>query len=661
MNLTPTKNHLQYEKSLYLQQHASNPIAWFPWSDEAFEKAKNENKLLFISIGYSSCHWCHVMEKEVFEKQETADFLNEFFVCIKVDREERPDIDATYMTAVQLMTQSGGWPLNCFTLPDGRPIYGGTYFPLPHFMNIVKQLNDLFVSEPQKLYEYAESLVDGMQTANVINTPENTPFDSEKLHNLIERWASRFDWQDGGMKRAPKFPMPNNYDFLLTYSKYFSEEAVVSFVHLTLHKIIRGGIYDHLEGGLMRYSTDMHWKEPHFEKMLYDNGQFLSVVAKAQLDNPSLEYQLTLEQTVQWLENKMKDENGFFKSSIDADADNEEGSYYVWKKEELQTILDAEFQPFENLYEINGNGFWKDGNYILLRQKSFDEFIENQNINSNQFTNWFNKINTTLLAYRKQRIAPIIDDKIIFSWNCMTAIGLLDVALALQDDIYFDKILTLTAKLEQQFTDETHIYRINDGSRKINGFLDDYAFYIRLCIQLHQYTLAETWLEKAVFWLERITEIFGKQNNLFYYSETDNLLITKTIETEDNVIPSSNSVLANCFWDLGVIHSNETWLNTAIQMLQCVQSGMENYGSGYSNWAILLHKILKGDLLVNYLGKISSESHLQQLRRLHDIALFKSNAQFEKENTFEICHLRQCKLPVVGFEQIFENVKKVLS
>lgn len=656
-----TKNRLQNERSLYLQQHATNPIDWQPWSEEAFKKAQAEDKMILISIGYSSCHWCHVMEKEVFEKEEAAVYLNEHFVCIKVDREERPDVDAIYMTAVQLMTQSGGWPLNCVTLPDGRPIFGGTYFPMEHFLNILKTLVQLFHEDRNKMLEYADSLAEGMKTAELVQQDKEIVFHVEKLHDLVKRWSTLFDWQDGGSKRAPKFPLPNNYEFLLQYGKFYSEEAVIQFTHLTLHKIIRGGIYDQIEGGLMRYSTDMYWKEPHFEKMLYDNGQFLSVLAKAHLEEPSSEYQLVLEQTVHWLETKMKTAESMYKSSIDADADGEEGSYYVWKKEEIRTLFPTDFKRVEDFYQVNGNGFWKNGDHILLRKESYQEFIDNKSVTNDEFNSWLSNVNSQMVTYRNQRIAPVIDEKVIFSWNCMIAIGLTDVALALKEESYFNKALHLTDQLEKTFVDTTHVYRINDGINKINGFLDDYAYYIRLCIQLHQYTLDESWLTKATFWMDRITVLFDQKEKLFYYSGEDKLLISRSIETEDNVIPASNSVLANCYWDLGVLYSKEKWLNQAIEMLQCVHVGMENYGSGYSNWAILLHKILTGDLLVNYIGDISKSEHLSQFRKLHDVVLFRKESKVIKANTYEICHHKNCSLPVEGYTTIFEKIQELLE
>lgn len=656
-----TFNRLQYEKSLYLQQHSTNPIHWFPWCEEAFDKAKKEDKLILISIGYSSCHWCHVMEKEVFENEDAAELLNRHFICIKVDREERPDVDNSYMTAVQLMTQSGGWPLNCFALPDGRPVFGGTYFPLEHFMNILQSLNDLYKNDKDKMLEYATQLTEGMNSLSFAKMENELTVDEEKIHLLVENWSKTFDWYDGGTKRAPKFPLPNNYDFLLQYGQFYGEENVVKFTHFTLHKILQGGIYDQIEGGLMRYSTDMYWKEPHFEKMLYDNVQFLSVLAKAHIDEPSLDYQFTIEQTLEWLDEKMRTEHGFYKSSIDADADGEEGGFYVWKKEELKNTLLTDYDFFENNYPLDGTSFWKNDNYILLRNKSYNETIENKNYTSSHFINQLKRTHSLLRVERAKRVAPTIDNKVIFSWNCMTAISLLDIAISFNKILYVNHSIKLFEVLTQKFISEDKIYRINDGQNKIHGFLDDYAYFVSLCIKLHQCTLDETWLITAKKWLGIIEKRFERNGNLFYYAENDPLLVSKSLEIEDNVIPSSNSILANCYWDLGVLFANENWLNIARKMLHSVYEGMENYGSGYSNWAILLLKINRGDLLVSYLDDIPLERHYEQLRKLQSITLFKRNQLGNKTNTFEVCHALNCQLPVVGYENIYSEVVKIIS
>lgn len=659
MNTPTNVNRLQKEASLYLRQHAYNPIDWFPWGKEAFEKAQTENKMMLISIGYSSCHWCHVMEREVFENEQAAAYLNQHFVCVKVDREERPDVDHVYMTAVQLMTQSGGWPLNCFTLPDGRPIYGGTYFPQPQFVNILTSLQKIFSETPQEMHSYASNMEESIKKADFL-TETSKVYELDKLHYLVEKWASLFDWNDGGTKRAPKFPLPNNYDFLLSYGQFFGEEAIVEFVHLTLHKICRGGIFDHVGGGLMRYSVDMYWKEPHFEKMLYDNGQFLSVIAKAYCDQKSLEYEFVLKQTVNWLEEKMKTGQGLYRSSIDADSDGEEGSFYCWKLEELRSLFKGDFERLNSLFEINGNGFWKDGNYILLRMDSFTALKEEWQLSTDDFWTELYTILNKLKVVRDERIAPVIDDKVIFSWNCMIAIGFIDVAIALDDLSYYEKALDLYKSLSTYLKVDS-ILRINDEKNQIDGFLDDYVYWLELQIKLHQYTLEEKYLNAAISTIGFIEKQFEKQGSLFYYSKEDELVLAKTVEINDNVIPASNSILANAYWDLGVLLSNTSYLEHAKAMLNYVYEGMDDYGSGYSNWARLLQKALIGDVSVNYLGEIDLIQHRSFLQKVQSFVMFKLTVSSEHKKSYQICHRQACHLPKDSFDNFLLDINDFLS
>lgn len=655
-------NQLQYESSLYLQQHASNPINWFPWSDEAFEKAKQENKLIFLSIGYASCHWCHVMEEEVFEDTEVAAFMNQYFVSIKVDREERPDIDNIYMTAVQLMTQSGGWPLNCVTLPDGRPIFGGTYFPKEQFLQLMHQLKEIYQNDREKVLDYASQLEEGIKATDFVKPTEETELRGTQLHLSYLKWEANFDKEYGGTKGAPKFALPNNYEFLLQYGRLFEEQSAIDHTHFTLNKIIRGGIYDQIEGGLMRYSTDAMWKVPHFEKMLYDNAQFLSTLSYAHMDRPQTDYELAIRQTIQWLQEKMTDEEGFFKNAIDADSEEGEGEYYVWQREKLQSIFLGDYAKVEDLYQVNPNSFWQEGRYLLTRFETIEDFAKSQNMTTEEAIEWKHSVDEKLKDIRNQRVAPIIDNKIIFSWNCMVAIGLIDSAIALNDSTAFDLALTLTQKLEERFITNEKINRINNGSNTINGFLDDYAFYIKLCIKLQQYTLDNTWLKKAIKWLEITKNNFQSEHELYHYAEKDSKLISNTIEINDNVIPASNSVLANCIWDLGVLTANTELLDQSKVMLQCVYEQMEGYPSGYSNWAILLQKVIKSDLCIEYFSEIDLSSHLENIRTLHDIALFKfEKVQSEKPETYQICHRQHCFLPKNGWSKMPAEIHDILG
>lgn len=661
MEKSSKKNHLQHEKSLYLQQHAGNPIDWYPWGTEAFQKAQKENKLMLISIGYSSCHWCHVMEHEVFENETAAAYLNEHFVCIKVDREERPDIDNTYMLAVQLMTNSGGWPLNCFTLSNGKPVYGGTYFPLPHFMKVIEALQKLQKEDPKALEEAAKNIKEGLTMSIKVDKPENLNFEERKLEVLVHNWSLSFDLKYGGRKGAPKFPMPNNYEFLLQYGQTHQRKEITDFVHATLHHIVRGGIYDHLEGGLMRYSTDEYWKEPHFEKMLYDNAQFLTCLAKAYQNNPDDEYAFVISQTIAWLDKKMQTAEGFYKSSVDADAAGEEGSYYVWTKPEVEKIFGNDAHKVEDLYQMNTLGFWKEGKYILLRENGFKDFAEQHSIEEKAFLPWLQTVNDKLISHREKRIPPVIDEKVVFSWNCMLAIAFAEAGISLKNPEYLKKAETLTLALEKKYIHKDRICRIVNDPHRIVGFLDDYAYYIKLCICLHQLTLEEQWLEKAKTFLNVVEDIFDEEEGLFYYSEKDPLLLADTIEQNDNVIPASNSVLAHCFWDVGVICSENSWLEKAKSMLATVYQPMERYGSSYSNWAMLLQKVLIGDLLLSYFSPVTMEEHHQYLRENPDFVLFNKELRETTPEVFQICHNGSCALPEFGFSKISKQLHEALK
>ena len=651
-------NDLIHESSLYLQQHAHNPVDWKPWSQVAFEKAKQENKLVLVSIGYSACHWCHVMEHECFENEELATYMNQHFVCIKVDREERPDIDQIYMTAIQLMTQRGGWPLNCFTLPDGRPIYGGTYFPKDQWMNVLKSLVYTQEKDPERVLEYAAQLEEGVSKSELIAVPSPIEkWSDEKLHEMLIRWSRNFDNLEGGPSRAPKFPLPNNYLFLLEFAHHFQDEKVRNHVELTLDKMLQGGIYDQIGGGFARYSVDMLWKVPHFEKMLYDNGQLIQLYSEAYRFFKKDSYKTLVYQTVAWLQREMQDESGAFYSALDADTEGEEGKFYCWSKEELQNVLQEDFAWVKDYYNINQRGYWEDEKYILLKTESDEYFAKNQNWSLETLRKKVTHVNDTLLHERNKRIKPGLDTKCLTSWNALTITGLCAAYRAFEDEEFL-----LAARkvgnwiLEKQITNGILYRNYAQGKTSIEGFLEDYANVIEAFIQLYQLTAELKWLESAKQLTEKVEHEFQhEESKMCFFTTKNSELITRKMELNDNVLPASNSIMANNFLLMGHYFRNENWIANAEQMLANVYDGMEQYGSGYSNWGLLLLRLLHG---VDEIVTIDNTREVQQSiafnLNTYSVATFHleiPNSENHKSDGIYVCKKGVCFAPVQSTEE----------
>lgn len=592
-----TSNRLAKESSPYLLQHANNPVDWFPWGEEALEKARTENKMLIISIGYSACHWCHVMEHQSFEDEKVARIMNDLFVCIKVDREERPDIDQVYMAAVQIMTGQGGWPLNCFTLPDGRPLYGGTYFPKEKWISALINIADLWKNEPEKCLQYAHELTQGVQRLDSIKWSEDAGGILQQLPDRAwQGWSERIDTTEGGPNRAPKFPLPNNYLFLLRYYHLSGNESAFRHVCLTLDKIAMGGINDHVGGGFARYSTDMLWKVPHFEKMMYDNGQLVSLYSEAYQLTGKEFYLDTVRETLQWVAREMTTPEGAFYSALDADSEGEEGKYYVWKKNELELLLQEEYALFADVFSVNSIGYWEEENYVLIMRESHEALANKHGITVAQLKERMAKAKMILLSARSKRVRPGLDDKILTSWNALMLRGYVDAWRVTGDPEYL-----LAAKKNARFVitrlikpDGTLWHSHKNGVSTINAFLEDYAFVIDAFIALYQTDFDEEYLTQA-FGLCRIAMDKFHDNDsplLFFTSSDDPKLITRKHEVSDNVIPASNSVMALNMYYLGKLYGDVALLERAQRMLKCVEQEMMDYGPGYSNWLILaLHHV----------------------------------------------------------------------
>jgi hypothetical protein len=662
-------NDLIKESSPYLLQHAHNPVNWLPWSNEAFTKAKAENKLVLISIGYSACHWCHVMEHESFENEEVATWMNRYFVCIKVDREERPDVDQVYMSAVQLMTQQGGWPLNCFTLPNGKPIYGGTYFQKDNWIQILKSLEDTFRNRLDEVLEYAEKLTLGVQQSELIVKVENDEaFDTSKLDELVLRWAHNFDSREGGGNRAPKFPLPNNYEFLLWYGSKNKNFKVLDHCMLTLDKMAYGGIFDQLGGGFCRYSVDVLWKVPHFEKMLYDNAQLVSLYANAYKYSKNELYKEVVLKTLSWIEREMTDKSGAFFSALDADSEGVEGKYYVWTIEELKQECGEDFAWFKDYYNINQLGYWEDENYILMRNENDFKFAQKHNLELNDFRNKKQKITEKLMSIRKNRIAPGLDNKCLTSWNAMMLKAYCDAYEAFGEDEYlFSALKNAKWIVSSQLTGKgTLLHSYCNGKSAINGFLEDYAHVIAAFLKLYEVTFDEYWLNHAKNLCEKsLEEFFDAESGMFYFTAKNTDLIARKMEVNDNVIPASNSVMCLNLIQLGTLFQNDSYNSTARQMLMNVYEGMEKYGAGYSNWAIALMQFTEGIKEIIITGpnfkanhQLISKNYLPNIVFSGGIKSSLPNVQGKNlaVDLFYRCENKTCSLPETDVEKFMSKL-----
>jgi len=661
MKIHQHTNALRTETSPYLQQHARNPVNWYPWGKEALDKARSEDKLIIVSIGYSSCHWCHVMERESFEDEEVAYLMNALFVSIKVDREERPDLDHVYMSAVQLLGFQGGWPLNCIALPDGRPIWGGTYFPKLKWMEALQQVNEYFRSHREDTITYASQLEHGIQQQSLVPYSEyGTIMDNEKMQRVVESWISFFDSQDGGQRGAPKFPMPGNLEFLLHYAVQSGDRLVLAHVETTLTRMARGGIYDQAGGGFARYAVDSQWKIPHFEKMLYDNAQLIGLYSSGfQIFGKDC-YREVVQQTIEWVKREMLSSEGAFFTALDADSEGKEGAYYIWREEELADLIREDYHLFTEFYNIGEKSRWEGDSHILIRSAEPDDFAEQKNLDALTFRDQVERWNRLLLDERRKRIPPGLDDKSLTSWNSLMISGLVKAFHALGEREYL-VLATECANLIQDrcWDGEGNLMRCyKEGIASIPGFHIDYSLYAEACLELYTATLERKWLDLAVK-LTSVTfeRFFDRASGFFNFNGIGSeKLITDHVELQDNVIPSSNSVMAHNLFRLGHLLGWPELLDTAMKMLKLVQESFGQYPSGYTNWGRLILKNIYPFFEVAVTGHDASELVEQILNdyqpnmvvagTIHqsDLPLFRHRFDNDKSLIF-VCRDHVCQLP----------------
>ncbi|MFZ4400172.1 MAG: thioredoxin domain-containing protein [Bacteroidales bacterium] len=586
-------NHLIHESSPYLLQHAHNPVDWYPWGNEALEKALNENKLIIISIGYAACHWCHVMEGESFEDEEVANFMNKNFVSIKVDREERPDIDQVYMSAIQALSGSGGWPLNCIALPDGKPIYGGTYFSKSQWLEMLENLSVWVKENQEKAKEQGNALTQSIKFKKQIHSnSENTVYKIDHLDRIFNKWENEIDFIYGGHKRAPKFPLPQGLQYLLHYHHISGNQSALNAVLISLQKMADGGIYDQIGGGFARYSTDIYWKVPHFEKMLYDNAQLVSLYATAYQITKNIYYKTIVEETLVFIKRELTSTSAGFYASLDADSEGEEGKFYVWTKAELQKILGNESEMILDYYNITDKGNWEDGVNILFKSESDAVIAEKYKLTENEFSLQIADVKSKLLKVRNQRIHPGLDDKILTAWNALMIKAYTDAYKVFDHAEYLETAIRNADFIISKLKASDHrLYRsYKNGKSTINAFLDDYAFTIAGLISLYQQSFDEKWIFEALELCKySLIHFYDIESGMFYYtSDEDTALISRQIDESDNVIPSSNSEMAKNLFLLGHYFSNDDYIQKSGNMLNQVKHNAKEYGAYYANWDILM-------------------------------------------------------------------------
>ncbi len=671
-------NDLVNETSPYLLQHAHNPVNWKAWNEKTLAQAKEEGKLIIISIGYAACHWCHVMEHESFEDSTVAAVMNNKFISIKVDREERPDVDQIYINAVQLMTGNAGWPLNVITLPDGRPVWGGTYFKKEEWIEALQRIQEVYEKEPQKLEEYASRLEEGIKSMDLVQlNTKDVDFKSYDTKKILKTWEQNFDHTYGGYKRAPKFMMPNNYEYLLRNAVQNKDEKLLEYVTLTLDKIAFGGIYDHIGGGFARYSTDEKWHVPHFEKMLYDNAQLVSLYSNAYLATKNELYKEVVFETLEYIQREMTNAEGAFYSSLDADSKDEkgklvEGAYYIYTKEELQQVLKEDFELFKGYYNINSFGKWEGEHYVLIRERKDDEIAKEFSISKENLQQKRTDWKKMLLNYRNKRPKTRLDDKTLTSWNGLMLKGYVDAYKAFGKQEYLNAALKnanfIALKQLQQSGALFHSYK--DGKSTINGYLEDYAAVIDGYIALYEVTLDEKWLNIS----KKLTDyafvnFFDSEKHMFYFtSKEDSKLVTRNFEYRDNVIPASNSIMANNLFLLSHYFDEPKYDETAHQMLRNVLSEIETYPSGFSNWLNLLENYKSKFYEVVVVGPAAKEKIKQLNQNYIPNKLIAGSIQnsesyllegryMEGETLIYVCVNNTCKLPVRESEKALELLK----
>ncbi len=610
-------NRLIHETSPYLLQHASNPVDWYPWGEEALERARKEDKPILVSIGYAACHWCHVMERESFEDESTAALMNQYFINIKIDREERPDLDHIYMDAVQAITGSGGWPLNVFLTPAAKPFYGGTYFPpvkaynRPSWKEVLEEIHRAYAEKRADILSQAENLTEHLTSSNVFGIQKGSSKDvddsitPEDLENITKRLLDNADKVWGGFGSAPKFPQTFSIQYLLRQYHFTKDESALKQAILSIDKMIAGGIYDQLGGGFSRYSTDKEWLAPHFEKMLYDNALLISLLSEAYQITRNEIYASTIRESILFIERELMDISGGFYSALDADSEGVEGKFYTWSHQEIQEILGADAKLFCEYYQVTERGNWEHTN-ILWVKNWVKDFAEANQLNLQQTEATLDFSKKRLMEFRNKRVRPALDDKILLGWNALMNTAYSKAFAALGIDAYKERAIQNMDFLEQQLKQKEgnwhHVYKNNQAKQP--AFLDDYAYLIQALIHLQEITGNGEYLLKAKQILEMLMTHFREEQTGFFYFTHDQQkdVILRKKEVYDGATPSGNSIMAANLFYLATVFDRPDWEAHAVSLLKSLKDTILKYPGSFGVWASLMQQAHFGKIEIAITG-----------------------------------------------------------
>ena len=664
------QNNLSLESSAYLLQHAKNPINWQRWDKKLYNTNNTDNKLLVVSIGYSSCHWCHVMEKETFEDSGVASFMNEKFISIKVDREENPEIDNIYMTATQMMTGRGGWPLNVVCLPDGRPVYGGTYHTKEQWLEVLGKIQKVYENDKKQLYGIAEKVEKGIQEVNRFEyTEEEADFKPQLLQNEMKIWTSQWDMINGGEKQNQKFITPTKFNYILQYQHLNEDTKIKVYLKNTLENISNSGIVDHLEGGFYRYTIDPEWKIPHFEKMLYDNAQLLSLYANAYKEFKTPLFKSTVYKTFDFLQKRMENTEGGYFSAIDADNEQGEGRYYMFNIDEIKKAAGQDLSMILDYYQIELDKPIENSFYHLRKTNDFNTFLKKYSITNDQLVEKQQKWESQFEELKEKREFPLTDKKIITSWNAQMVSGLLNSFEAFGDKQFLNQAQRTYSFLRENLisgAELMHTFQANKAKMEAN--LEDYAFMIRAALGLYQNTGNVDYLEQADELTENAIKNFETTKNPFFTYTKNPVMFSEIISVNDNVIPSANAIMAENLWTLGHLLEKKEYSAKAKKMLAVMTSYFnEGRGSDYSQWAQLITKeafsykevVIVGPEAQNTNREIQQNYLPDVLFQISDkpseLPLLKDRF-FKKETLIYVCEDKVCLRPS---ETVVDALKQI--